>query len=390
MVTPPRGINVDHKHKQWLLQLTALPTASGCEAAVVDWVKRWARRRPTVDIQTDRFGNVLLKRRQRPTIPNPRRGSKRANQATITPIYFTAHMDHPAFVVTKILTNRRVQAQFRGGVLDRFFTGSKVLLHTDAGPPEAAQRGTVRELIQPKAKEKDKRAIVEFRKPTPAVAGQIITWDTGLCRIKGDRLFAPACDDLAGVAAALSAFDALGRRGPDVRVLLTRAEEVGFVGAIGACRSGIIPPQASIIALECSKSFAQSPIGAGPIVRVGDRTSTFDPGLTYRLSAIAHRLASAEPSFRWQRHLMPGGTCEATAYCAYGYTATCLCLPLGNYHNMDETTNRISPETISLADYHALIRLLIEIGATLNQPKPAPNLRGKLESIFTTRCGLLK
>ena len=33
---------------------------------------------------------------------------------------------------------------------------------------------------------------------------------------------------------------------------------------------------------------------------------------------------------------MPGGACEATAFSAYGYESTCLCLPLGNYHNMHD------------------------------------------------------
>ena len=113
-------------------------------------------------------------------------------------------------------------------------------------------------------------------------------------------------------------------------MLLTRGEEVGFLGAIGACKAGTIPRAGRIIALENSKSFAESPIGSGPIVRVGDRTSTFDPDLTYRIGRIAADITAADSTFRWQRKLMPGGTCEASAYQAYGYTATCLCLPLGN------------------------------------------------------------
>ena len=45
---------------------------------------------------------------------------------------------------------------------------------------------------------------------------------------------------------------------------------------------------------------------------------------------------------------MPGGTCEATVYDAYGYTAAAVCIPLGNYHNMDRGKKKIGPEYIDV------------------------------------------
>ena len=371
------------KHQDWLLALTDIPTATGCEQRVIDWVRRWVKRRRGVTLRTDRHGNLLLSRPQ----SNGRAKGK--------PIYFTAHMDHPAFVVTDITGPREVEAVFRGGVGRQFFAGSRVLLHQDGGGDDygqKTQRGTVRRLIPTAGKESDLRATITFpHKLTRTAPGQMITWDTGPARIKRGQLWAPACDDLAGVAAALAAFDALGARGKsDVRVLLTRAEEVGFIGAIGACSSRIIPKRARIVALECSKSFAHdSPIGGGPIVRVGDRTSTFDPGLTYRLCQVAKQIAAADTTFKWQRRLMPGGTCEATAYQTYGYTATCLCLPLGNYHNMDDAKGCIGPETISLADFHGLVRLLVAIGHSLDDTAQDANLRVRLDALFAQRRRLL-
>jgi endoglucanase len=175
----------------------------------------------------------------------------------------------------------------------------------------------------------------------------------------------------------------------DIRLLLTRAEEGGFIGAIAACKIGTIPPRARLIALENSRSFAESPIGGGPIVRVGDATSTFDPDLTYRCGKIAQQLASADPSFKYQRKLMPGGTCEASAYQAYGYTATCLCLPLGNYHNMNQTTGRIDSEHISLTDYDGLVRLLVAIDRGLDDPSLALPLRDRLDELFAHRRSVL-
>lgn len=364
---------MNDRYRRWLIDLTALPTAPGCEHRVINWVLRWARRRPSVQVRTDRFGNLLLTRK------TPRSKTQ--------PIYFTAHMDHPAFVVTKALDSRTIEASFRGGVQERFFIGSRVILHHGRS---CVQRGTVQHLKTTHAKNNDRRVIVQFRRKLPTlVTGCVMTWDTGPARIQKQRLFAPACDDLAGVAAALSAFDALGRHGGQVGVLLTRAEEIGFIGAIGACTSKIIPSDTRLIALECSKSFSDSPLGGGPIVRVGDRTSTFDPDLTQRLDRIAQRIASNDSTFRFQRCLMPGGTCEATAYQAYGYTAACLCLPLTHYHNMNTDNNTIDSEWISLADYDRLIQLLIATGKHLDLVAVKNSLRSRLDQLFADRHALL-
>jgi putative aminopeptidase FrvX len=381
---------MDAKHEKYLLELTGLPTATGHEDHVLAWIERWARRRRTVDLSRDRYGNVLL---------------KRAGARSRKPILFTAHMDHPAFVVTDQIGPRRLLADFRGGVQDAYFTDARVRLHLGGIEP---CRGRVVRLDPPKPPALDKRATIELVRPVVAEAGDVLTWDLPAPKITRGRLHAPACDDLAGVAAALAAFDVLlkgkqTKARPDVRVLLTRAEEVGFIGAIGACKSGIIPKAARLIALETSRSFADSPIGGGPIVRVGDRTSSFDPDLTYRVGQVAQHIQQKDAGFDWQRKLMTGGTCEASAYQAFGFTATCLCLPLGNYHNMkpaEETKPgraangtsgrvRIDSEIISLADYHGLIRLLIETGRRLDIKGASPTLKDRLDPHFARRRALL-
>ena len=63
---------------------------------------------------------------------------------------------------------------------------------------------------------------------------------------------------------------------------------------------------------------------------------------------------------------MPGGACEATAFSAYGFESTCLCLPLGNYHNMRDIDGvlkgtskaRVGQEFISIGDFESLIAML--------------------------------
>jgi endoglucanase len=192
------------------------------------------------------------------------------------------------------------------------------------------------------------------------------------------------------VAAALCALDLLkGSQRDGVRVLLTRAEEVGLIGAIGACSSGVIARNARIVALECSKSFADSPIGGGPIVRVGDRTSTFDPELTYQVGRVAAGIAAGDGGFKWQRCLMPGGTCEATAYQAFGYAATCLCLPLGNYHNMNESKGKIDSEWVSVSDFEGLVRLLVAIARDWGGVSAGSGLRVRLAGLLKSRRGLV-
>ena len=362
-----------------LIELTNLPTATGHEDRVVAWIERWAGRRKNVRVKRDCYGNLML---------------KREGVSSRRPIVFTAHLDHPAFVVTAG-EGDRVTAEFRGGVRDEFFVGTAVRLYRD-GANRPGPRGVV-ETLRPAETTASggsgfKTVGVRFGSAVDAQPGDILTWDVGSSRIEDGRLHAPVCDDLAAAAAMFTAFGELLKLRkdlPDVRLLCTRAEEVGFIGAIGACKSGLIPKGARLIALENSKSFTDSPIGGGPIVRVGDRTSTFDPGLTYQVGKVAEALAAQDSAFVWQRRLMDGGSCEASAYQALGYVATCVCLPLGNYHNMNEDRGRIEPETIALSDFHGLVRLLVEVGRSLDDPKTAAPFRSVLDRLFRDRRSLL-
>ncbi|MHC4447513.1 MAG: hypothetical protein ACYSXF_07020, partial [Planctomycetota bacterium] len=302
-----------------------------------------------------------------------RRRSKR-------PIFFTAHLDHPAFVVRHVLDERTVELEFRGGVHEPYFEDARVEIFDGE---DAAHAAVILELT---ARGRPfKRFTARLRRPTRDLRpGDVGRWalargGADLPRIRGGLLHAPACDDLAGAAAALSALDLLRNRasGSQVGVLLTRAEEVGFIGATAACKHRTIADGARLICLENSRSFADSPLGEGPILRVGDKMSVFSPALTNRLSRVLADHQKRHPRFRWQRKLMPGGTCEATTFGAFGYESTCVCLALGNYHNMSDIDGvlagrrpaRVAPEFISIADYHGMIELLV-VGATqLDSPK---------------------
>ena len=86
---------------------------------------------------------------------------------------------------------------------------------------------------------------------------------------------------------------------------------------------------------------------------------------------------------------MPGGACEATAYQAYGHIATCVCLPLGNYHNMNELKGKIDHEIISMKDFDNLVKLLVAIGLNVKKSGKNGSLKTKLNKLFDSRKKLV-
>jgi len=119
--------------------------------------------------------------------------------------------------------------------------------------------------------------------------------------------------------------------------------------------------------METSARLPQAVPGDGPILRVGDRASTFTPEVTSYCHRIARDLAAVDPSFRYQRRLMDGGTCESSAYCTLGYEATGLCVALGNYHNVDLKHKRLAPEYINLDDFGWVVQWFVELARA---PRP--------------------
>ena len=351
-------------HRRWLAALTDLPTASGREQAVVEWVHDWARRRG-FRTRRDEAGNVLVRSRQR---------SRRR------PVVAVAHMDHPALVVLEA-AGTEATAELRGGVLPGYLENARLEVIT----PSGTVAGKVIE-FDPETG----RALIAVRGAAP---GDIARWHFSPDRlgVRDGRLAARACDDLAGVAASLIALDLATARGlHHLSVLLTRAEEVGFIGAIAAAKLGTIPEGARVLSIECSPSSADAPLGAGPVVRVGDAASVFSADLTNRVSTLMR--TTGVP---YQRKLMAGGSCEATALSALGINATGLCLPLAHHHNMVDVAGvragkrraRLAPEEIDLKDFGGLVDLLLAVVSGLDRQKQA--LPFSLEEIYEDQRHLL-
>lgn len=276
------------------------------------------------------------------------------------PLVLVAHLDHPGFAVDDV-TGDRVSMTFHGGLgAEHAVEGSPVHFFR---PGEADPIGTGALVTAAEAAGRLTGATAEVLDGTAEVGG-FAMWGFPAWSIEDGRITARVCDDLLGAAAILACLDEVARRAPEgvaVCGLFTRAEEVGFLGALEAIRLGTVPAAAAVLSLECSKALPEAPQGGGVIVRVGDRTSIFDPGLTESLRVAAEAVADDDPSFTYQRRLMDGGACEATAFLASGYRASGLAVPLGNYHNAGDDRVGVQPETVLVDDWLAEVKLLTEL-----------------------------
>ncbi len=339
-----------------LTDLLATPTAPFAEHFVLDRIERFCARHKNVTTKRDAVGNLLVR-------------VKQGRRTIVRPVCITAHLDHPGFVVEKMIGKTRARAFWRGGVPAEYFVGSKVRFYV-AG---RWVKGTVKAIKKAIKLGRERVDTATFDVKGDLPPGTIGMWDFPDPVIRGGRIYARACDDLAGAAAMLSAIDVLSknRHACDGYFLFTRAEEVGFVGAIAACKLKTIPKKCFVVAMETSSELPHAQMGGGPILRVGDRASAFTPQVTAHCHAVARALALEDSSFQYQRKLMDGGTCESSAYCTLGYEATGLCVALGNYHNVDAKRKKLGPEYIDLSDYYNAMKWFVEL---VRAPRP---YRGK-------------
>lgn len=206
--------------------------------------------------------------------------------------------------------------------------------------------------------------------------GSFSMWDLPEFELRDGRVYSRACDDLVGCAVLLSMLESLERTSAQtaVSVLFTRAEEIGLLGAVYAARSGLFPVGTTFISLETSAERPPAEMHKGVIVRVGDKASVFDSQLVAGFAALAQ--AKGIP---FQRCLMTGGTCEATAFRLYGHKVAGLCVALGNYHNC-APSGLIDSEFVALEDVEAMLQLCLAAAADgLDGSGLDGTLRQKLE-----------
>ncbi len=377
-----------------LKQVVNLPTAPFVEGQVIRYIQGFIAQRPQLRLRTDPFGNLLVRYL-------PRRRAKQRGR----PILLAAHMDHPGFTAVRMTDDRRVYAEFRGWVRSPYFKNERVRFFSDG----AWVPGRIVEVIPHRpGKSVPRRAAASARSfgadaPPKAIVAQVRQpvqpgspgmWGIGDAVIRGHRIFARACDDVAGLAGILCALDAICREeiASPCYAFFTRAEEVGFAGALAAVDRKTVPSDALVVAIECSKAVTGVALGGGPVLRVGDKASVFTPAATAYCQVVAEQLAAKDKTFIFQRKLMDGGTCESTAYCHYGYDATGICLPLGNYHNMDESRGRIGPEYVDVRDFANLVKWFVALAASPSKMRfdsRHPGLDRRLEALLNQHRGRL-
>ena len=362
-------------HRRVLHELLSIPTAPFAEHFVIEHIERYCARRKAA-VTRDAAGNILVRVRV---------GRRRIAR----PVCLTAHLDHPGFVADRSISKGRLRAHWRGGVPKEYFVGSAVRFFVDG----AWVKGRVRSIKSgvKAGRERVETAVIEVAVDVPP--GSIGMWDFPDPKIRGSRIYARGCDDLAGAAAMLCAIDELSRsrEGCDAYFLFTRAEEVGFVGAIAAARLKTIPKRCFVVAMETSSERPNARMGDGPILRVGDRASTFTSEVTAHCHRVARDLAVADRRFQYQRKLMDGGTCESSAYCTLGYEATGLCVALGNYHNVNVKRKRLGPEYIDLNDYDNVVKWFVELARSLHPYTGRDEtLRAQIENLERSYKSLLR
>ncbi|MHC4340520.1 MAG: M28 family peptidase [Planctomycetota bacterium] len=276
-------------------------------------------------------------------------------------LYFACHTDHPA-----LLSNGDGTATVKGGIRPEELVGAK-LRTLDGTGPGATVSGVVK---------KERPAVVRIkglvRKGMPLIL------DLPDFRFSGDRIRARAIDDLCAVAACMTAADRLARSNWKGRVgfLFTRAEEVGFVGALGWAKATRLPRSTTIVNLEMSKALPHTPQGEGPILRIGDRLSIFSQEVALGLEA-----AAKAQEIPYQRALMDGGACEATVFSRAGFRAGALCLPLHNTHN-HARGGGMGLENVHQEDAENLVRWLVAYARSFGKRPPADRLDRRLESLW--------
>jgi putative aminopeptidase FrvX len=292
--------------------------------------------------EPDKYGNLLV----------------RLKTTDAPPLILAAHLDHPGFGGLARAESNVLKAEFRGTVSDTYFR---------EGVPLLLMPGRTKALLGKRISDK-KEFEIHTTGNLRSSDAKFAVWDLSDFELREDRIVGRACDDLIGVASTFAAMAELKNTNADVHIMaaITRAEEVGFRGALALAKSGLLPTDGIIISLETSKEIPPIKMGSGVIIRVGDKTSIFDSAATRFLTESASELSASKPTFQFQRALMSGGTCEATAYQEFGYTTAAMCVALGNYHNCAEN-NQIKEEFVNANDASGMVELLVHVAENMKR-----------------------
>ncbi|MFT5110138.1 MAG: putative aminopeptidase FrvX [Verrucomicrobiales bacterium] len=316
-----------------LRKILAQPTAPFHEYSVRNAISKLLGDQANIRLELDGVGNLFAYYEGTDSPPRWALGS---------------HMDHPGWVkslptdtpgIPPIKTSRQRDGfTFLGGVPNRYF--------------------------------QTETPIREF--------GDFAMWDLIDFKLEKGLISSRACDDLIGCAAIVSTLLQLQRDKVATSCvgIFTRAEEVGFYGAIELAKNWPLDRECVFVSIETSLPPDSARMSNGPMCRVGDRMSIFNSDATATLLSVAE-----ENQLPIQRALLDRGSCEATALQTYGIITAGMSVPLGNYHNCGDY-GRIKPEYVALVDVKNLVTLLTAVTTTCpDGPRNASTeLRERLEA----------
>jgi len=341
--------------------LTSVPTAPFREAAVSAKALQWIR---------EHLGGRASVRRVRGGFIVSYRGAGKGPSLCLA-----AHLDHPAFDLLKV-TRMGATARLRGGLPPHLLAGAAVEAF---GKIPKDNRPLARGVIGPRPQKDGGLWTIEWTEaPAKGAKADFAVLALPACEIEAGWLLSRSVDDLLGCAISLEAMRRLSKARAKVNltVLLNRAEEVGFVGALDMLRSGVLSRGDSYLSIESSRELPGSKPGGGPTIRLGDKATAFDPNLTALLDDAAEVLRKR--GTKVQRLRLTGGTCEATAYLAFGFEAGGVAVPLVNYHN-GWGADAVAPEKVRLSDVEGGVKLLVEAARLFGSKTLRGTLMARLE-----------
>ena len=314
-----------------------------------------------MDTRKDPYGNIIAR------IPGMTSG--------VPSIAFVAHMDHPGFEAIELRGDTLV-AEARGGVPHSSLVGSVPVEVVSA----SGQRWKAT-LAGADGDPKERRVLVDLKEAADVPLPASVIFDLPDFKRDGDLLRMRAADDLAGCAAILAALHDLTDNPTlgDVYGVFTRAEEVGLIGARMMAQEHSLPLDCLVVSLESSRELPGAMQGLGPVIRVGDVTFTFSAEAEQVLHVARQSLIEEDPTYKVQRQLMSGGTCEASGFAAWGYATTGIAFPLGNYHNTTPEGG-VDAEYIHVDDFWGGVQLVTKAARSVAIRRSSPSWK-RLEAV---------
>lgn len=319
----------------------------------------------------DEYGNIIA---------HYAAGQRETGWEQRTPIAFVAHMDHPGYEIIA-----RDDSGAADGGRDMYIARALggVPVASMCKPTPALVLGADGERIGAEllpmgdaadgAGSGDRLARLRVKgDATPDLPAGVM-FDLPDFALEGDVIRMRAADDLAGCGAIIAALERLAaaRASADFYAVFTRAEEGGLFGARLMAEAGTLPKDTLVVSVESSPLIPGVEQGAGPVIRTGDRVYTFDADAEQALIAGQESITARDAGFRWQRQLMSGGGCEATAFAVFGYKVTGLAFPLGNWHNattsIGDPEGGVDMEYISASDYLGGAALMAEAAVSVDK-----------------------